>query len=249
MSNIKDKGILIAAMGLPSVGKSSVIKELGKLLGCKTFLEPEESYWGQAIRDRDKNLNHKSNYFTGNMFFRSMRVPYFFEAERKTESGELVLFDTFYDKLTHLYLDDRDNFDWLFDYSNDYFDCLRRIAKLDYETLPDADYIIFIDIEEDDWKKFLLRRGRDLDKNDTFLKSFNGKKSIKNAIYKYKEDLRVKGKSLEIIEAKQRYDSANTIALEIFCKLYRNHENIRNYLINNDKINFDVDDYCSKNNL
>lgn len=245
---MEKKGILISAMGLPSVGKSSVIKELGKLLGCKTFLEPEESYWGRAIRDREINTIHPSNYFTGNMFFRSMRVPYYFEAQRLVLKGELVLLDTFYDKLTYLYMDDKENFNWLFDHTNDYYQCLKDIARLDYITLPDADYLIFIDIDEKDWKKFLKRRGRDLDKNNDFLKSFNGKETIKKAIKQYSEELKKKNKNLVVIETKQRYDSANTIAMEIFCKLYSSSSEIQKYLKDNDKLNFNIDDYCTKYN-
>ena len=237
MNNQKKKGILIAAMGLPSVGKSSVIRELGMLLGCKTLIEKEESYWNQAISDRDKN----HDFFTANMSFRCMRVPYYYEASRDVEEGKLVLLDTFYDKLSYLYMEDKVNFKWLFDDDSAYYNSLKEIVKLDYENLPDADYLIFFDIERDVWKKFMVKRGRKLDENKDFINSFDGIKKMKEAVDEYKKYLEENKKKLKIIKVKQKYDSANRIALSVFAQLLHEEE-IVNYLRANNKINADEKD-------
>jgi len=39
------------------------------------------------------------------MWFRSIRVPMLIEAKKLSEEGEIVLIDTYYDKLLHYYID------------------------------------------------------------------------------------------------------------------------------------------------
>lgn len=178
------------------------------------------------------------------MFFRCIRVPQLFEARRLVETDKLVLIDSYYDKLSSLYIKDKKNFSWIFDYGNEeekntnseYYKCLEKITEIDYQTLPDADYIIFLETTENVWRQFLLRRNRQLDRNSQFLRSFDGQESMKNAVFQYQIDQEAKGKRVEIINHFQRFDSANTIAWEIYRKIKKNEnrkfDRILQYLTN-----------------
>lgn len=82
------------------------------------------------------------------MWFRSIRIPMLIEAERLSEEGETVLIDTYYDKLLYYYID-KHCMRWLLSPSDRYFSVMKEIAKIDKEVLPDADVIIFFEIDKD----------------------------------------------------------------------------------------------------
>ena len=51
------KGKIIATSSMPGCGKSSVTKELGKLLNIEIFNEPEEQSWSDAVKMREVSGN------------------------------------------------------------------------------------------------------------------------------------------------------------------------------------------------
>jgi len=165
-NDLKKQGRLIAAFGIPGSGKSTTTKNIGKILGIKTYHEPEADKWAKAVEMRDKIGN-----FTAIMWFRSMRVPDLHQADFERRKGETVMVDSYYDKLFFDY-HDKEGIEWLFDQSDEYFDEMVRISKKDRQLLADADILIFFKLDEQMWKKFIDHRSRDMDQQAEFRKSF-----------------------------------------------------------------------------
>lgn len=90
---------MIAFAGIPGVGKSSTTKVLSKSLGATVFLEPEEDKWPEIVKNRDTY-----GLFTGITWFRGVRVKQLFDAQAMSKQNKIVVLDTYYDKLIHLYL-------------------------------------------------------------------------------------------------------------------------------------------------
>jgi hypothetical protein len=68
-----------------------------------------------------------------------------FEAQKLSEEGEIVFIDTYYDKLLYYYID-KYCMRWLISPSDLYFEPMKKIAEIDNKVLPDADVIIFIEV-------------------------------------------------------------------------------------------------------
>lgn len=160
------KGKLIAAMGLPGSGKSSVIRALGQLLGVQTFHEPEESEWAEAVEKRDI-----CGRFTAMMWFRATRLPPLYEADQLRKQGKTVIVDSYYDKLFSRLLH-KPGMEWLIEPSDPYFGIVHQVAQLDLHKLPDADCLISFELTYETWLQFLTLRKRTLDTDDTFLDSY-----------------------------------------------------------------------------
>ena len=191
-----NKGLLIAAIGLPGSGKSSVTRELGKLMGIRTFHEPEEADWADAVTQRDI-----CGRFTAMTWFRATRLPPLFEAHRLREQGATVMVDTYYDKLFGLCMD-KEGMQWLINPSDDYFDVMKQVAMLDYEKLPDADVLVSFELDYDTWLQFLAARNRHFDKGDAFLKSFRTQQYFVDAALQYTRQT-----SCKLLRFKQEFSS------------------------------------------
>ncbi len=162
----KIEGKLIAAFGIPGSGKSTTTAEIGNILNIKTFHEPEENQWGEAVTSRNLSGN-----FTALMWFRSIRVPQYYKATELKKQGNTTMLDSCYDKLIHLYLN-KEGLEWLFTKEDLYYDEMVGIAQKDYENLPDIDILIFFQQSEENWKKFTSIRNRNLDNEEDFKNSF-----------------------------------------------------------------------------
>ena len=180
--------MLIVFVGIPGSGKSSTVKELANLLGVKYFAEPEEEKWADAAKDWKTYGS-----FSMLMWFRSIRVPMLIEAERLSEEGEIVLIDTYYDKLLHYYID-KHCMRWLLSPSDRYFLVMKEIATIDKDVLPDADIIIFFEVNKENWINFLKSRNRPTDNDEEFLKNFETQKFLLEATKKLCEE-----KGIELI--------------------------------------------------
>ena len=180
--------MLIVFVGIPGSGKSSTVKELANLLGVKYFAEPEEEKWADAAKDWKTYGS-----FSMLMWFRSIRVPMLIEAERLSEEGEIVLIDTYYDKLLHYYID-KHCMRWLLSPSDRYFPVMKEIATIDKDILPDADIIIFFEVNKENWINFLKSRNRPTDNDEEFLKNFETQKFLLEATKKLCEE-----KGIELI--------------------------------------------------
>ena len=180
--------MLVVFVGIPGSGKSSIVKELGGLLNVKYFTEPEEEKWADAAKDWKTYGS-----FPMLMWFRSIRVPMLIEAKKLSEEGWNVLIDTYYDKLLHYYID-KYCMRWLLSPSDRYFPVMKQIAEIDKDVLPDADVIIFFEVEKESWLNFLRKRNRSTDNDEEFLKNFETQKFLLEATKKLCEE-----KGIELI--------------------------------------------------
>jgi len=174
--------VLIVLVGIPGSGKSTTVKKLASLLKVKYFVEPEEKKWAEAAKDWKTYGS-----FPMLMWFRSIRVPMLIKAEELSENGEIVLIDTYYDKLLHYYID-KHCMRWLLSPSDRYFPIMKEIATIDKDVLPDADLIIFFEVERENWLKLLKSRNRVADQEEIFLKNFETQKFLLEATRKLCEE-------------------------------------------------------------
>lgn len=200
----KIKGKLIAAFGIPGSGKSSTTKEIGKILNIRTFHEPEESQWGEAVTLRSIVGN-----FTALMWFRSTRIPQFILASKLKELGNNVMLDSCYDKLFYLYYN-KEGMDWLFSKDDLYYEEMIGIAKKDYDNLPDIDIIIFFLQTEKNWREFIRIRNRDLDNDIEFNNSFVLQEALLEVAKQYTD-----AKNCRLIIHEQSFSDPQTEALKI----------------------------------
>ncbi|MGO4649583.1 hypothetical protein AB4305_32315 [Nocardia sp. 2YAB30] len=157
---------LITALGLPCTGKSTVMSELAALSGLPMFLEPEEHVWPAAVMDRDE-----CGHFTGLMWFRSIRVPMLYQADRLARAGSCVIVDSYYDKALRCYLG-KPGMEWLIHPGDRYFDVARQIADHDWHSLPDARCVVTFELDYAAWRTLLAARNRTLDRDPAVIASY-----------------------------------------------------------------------------
>lgn len=184
------RGVLIAGMGLPGTGKSSVLAALADSLMRKSrmtrlYREPEESEWTDAVTDRDR-----CGFITAMTWFRSVRVPMLYRAERDRDDGTIAIIDSYYDKLIHLYFEDP-NFAWLIPRDDPYTPIYQQLARLDFETLPDADCVITFTMNEIRWKELVGDRDRESDRTSNMLEMFEMQPVLIDASKRYCEKKRI----------------------------------------------------------
>lgn len=194
----------ITALGLPCVGKSSVMKELGRLCDFPVLFEPEENTWPAAVMERDL-----CGYINCLMWFRSIRVPMLFQAQRIQQNGQGVIMDSYYDKALKDYIGTPE-MEWLLSPQDPYFESAKKMAELDWEKLPNASCVIGFRISFEDWWSLLDKRNRQFDKDPAFRKSFDSQESYLNSGKKLEKDFGIK-----YIEFEQKISSPEIAALEL----------------------------------
>ena len=205
---VNKKGKLIGAFGMPGVGKSSVTRELGKLLNMPTFHEPEEESWPDAVM-----MRHISGQFTSIMWFRAMRAPMLFRARDLARGGQSAMVDSYYDKLFTLFFD-KPGMQWLIDDRDPYWAELKVIADKDYELLPNLDILVYFDVDFDTWTEFLKLRNRNLDNEELFKKSFDTQRFFTEAAEQYCQE-----SGCKLVRARQKLSSPQAIAQELLPEL------------------------------
>lgn len=157
--------MLLAFLGLPGAGKSTLAQSLADELGAQAFLEPEEDAWPDYVRHP-----HPYGDFTRLMWFRTQRVPLYYKASRVSENGEIAVLDSYYDKWCEGWLG-KPGLEWLISPDDPYFEIARETARVDRRCLPSADVVILLEISADLWLDQLKERGRTIDQSDPFLAS------------------------------------------------------------------------------
>ena len=196
-SSERSQGLLVAFMGLPGSGKSRIASMLSmRFEGSVLFQEPEEPEWPDAVLRR-----HESGYFAALSWFRSMRVPQLFEADRLRRSGTIAIVDSYYDKLIARYIND-EKMGWLIPADDPYFAAACTVAELDWVYLPDADAIVFLEVTQDQWQMLLEQRKRDIDREKLFLESF----STQDIFRKAAEDFAAERGAALIVVRQQLFD-------------------------------------------
>ncbi len=159
-------GFLVCGMGIPCCGKSTILRYLAARLGGEYFREPEEGKWSNAVFERQD-----AGYVTALTWFRSVRVPHLFAADAVRKEGRVAVVDSYYDKLVCCYLG-LPGMEWLIPKEDPYFASYLQLAEKDYELLPRPDLLVVFVVEEADWKRFRANRGRQLDQDGSFERSF-----------------------------------------------------------------------------
>ncbi len=193
-----NSGKFIAAMGIPSCGKSSIIRELSKHFGKKaaSFFEPEEKDkchpWPLAVSQRQEY-----GYLGSITWFRAMRVPQLFQAQAEAGKGKIAFVDSYYDKLLYHYIG-KEGLDWFLPHEDAYFDEIKAIACKDYRYLPNADIVLFVKLNRENWSQFLQKRNRRMDNEALFQKQcFSLQEPMLAACAQYAEEYQ---KKLLIVE-------------------------------------------------
>ena len=84
---------------------------------------------------------------------------------------------------------------WLISPSDRYFPVMKEIAAIDKDILPDADIVIFFEVNnKENWLSSLKERGRPTDNDEEFLKNFETQKFLLEATKKMCEE-----KNIELI--------------------------------------------------
>ncbi|HTL66696.1 MAG TPA: HD domain-containing protein [Lacunisphaera sp.] len=183
-AKISQKGYIVAALGIPCCGKSTVMRYFAAKLGASYYREPEEWKWPDAVSYRDR-----SGYATAITWFRCIRVPNLYRAEEDARrNGEFAVVDSYYDKMLHLYLDSP-AMEWLISKSDPYYASIAEIAALDYKQLPNIDLLICFKVSKDDWKRLRKIRGRDLDEDEKFGDSFGMQEVMLDAAARMRKEL------------------------------------------------------------
>src|SRR5687767_9862506 len=71
---------------------------------------------------------------------------------------------------------------------------MKEIASIDKDVLPDANIIIFFEMDKENWIDFLKNRNRPTDNDEEFLKNFETQKFLLEATKKLCEE-----KGIELI--------------------------------------------------
>ncbi|MBL9170421.1 MAG: hypothetical protein JNN07_21980 [Verrucomicrobiales bacterium] len=168
-------GCLIAGVGIPAAGKTSVLRRTSAMNGWRYWAEPEEAEWPEAI-----SMQSDVGNFTAISCFRAMRIPKLYDAKACANAGAVAVIDSYYDVLMSRYLEAPD-MDWLISRQNPYFDLTVGMARLDHLTLPKADVMVFFRVTFPTWERLVASRRRYLDMNTVFPSAFAFQETLLSA--------------------------------------------------------------------
>jgi adenylate kinase family enzyme len=174
--------MFIALLGLPGAGKSTLARALTELLGGVALLEPEEKEWPEFVR-----RPHPNGDFTRLSWFRSQRVPLYYEAQALSSHNKTAIMDSYYDKWCEGWLG-KSGFAWLISPSDPYMPLATAMARLDRHLLPAADAVVLLEIDHELWLEQLEARGRAIDRDSAFVDSHHGQSHIIEAAVERSEE-------------------------------------------------------------
>lgn len=164
--SLSSKGHLVVFAGISGSGKSSLTREIAKRSNAICFLEPEEKEWPDFVQKKQFY-----GEFGSLMAIRSIRVHNLWNAWELRQNGNLVFVDTYYDKI-HTYYIEKPGMEWLINPKDPYFHIAKQVFNADHLILPNADLIILIDVNYEDWIKMLTMRNRTKDSVDNFQENY-----------------------------------------------------------------------------
>jgi len=87
---------------------------------------------------------------------------------------------------------------------------MKQIAEIDKDVLPDADVVVFFEINYDDWLELLKVRNRPTDQDEDFMKNFETQKFLLEATKRLCEE-----KGIELIVFQQDISSVQDTSLKL----------------------------------
>jgi hypothetical protein len=82
---MQKQGLLIAGVGLPAAGKSTILKTLAEKRGWQHFAEPEEAFWPPSVRRHEM-----AGIFTALTWFRATRVSNLYAANASRQHMQYI---------------------------------------------------------------------------------------------------------------------------------------------------------------
>ncbi len=149
-------GKIIAVVGAPGCGKSTLVKKLAKHYNGIPVLEGEEKDYPKRIIDDMANRNRNMELF---VWWRNKLVTEMLKARKLSAKGKVVIMDTF----------------WLNNntYIKAFFkgfekEIMEDLSELDGKFLPRPDVILVLSASESKTKEFIKRRNRSFDTSKEF---------------------------------------------------------------------------------
>ncbi len=173
--------LIIAFMGIPASGKSTIATELANLVDAKLYLEGEETNYPDDVKEGFLNRERKGVALKLYKYFRKIRLKHIRSAVINKQQGKSSILDCFFDKLFYDMLDSS-GMDWIIDPKHADFGKIKQIAYKDKNNLPDVDVIVFLKISEDLHKTLQHSRGRKFDLDS---KIFTAQEAFLDATHNY----------------------------------------------------------------
>lgn len=148
------KGKIIAILGGPASGKSTLIRQLKARYDVRIFLEGEETNLPSFIK---RNISKKINGLQTILFFHNQSVGQYLDALKLRKKGKNILLDTFW--ISNLfYLDSM-----LSDKNEKHI--IQELILQTSECLPAPDIVIYLKAENKTIRQRIKGRGRNFEKD------------------------------------------------------------------------------------
>jgi deoxyadenosine/deoxycytidine kinase len=151
------EGKIIAIVGAPRSGKSTLARKLAAHYNAKVFLEGEEGEFPKRI---EEGIAQGVRQLERTLWFRTKLVKTYLEARKLKAAGHTVVLDVFW-LSPQLYIDTLlEGFER---------ELMWDVAKLDKDWLGYPDLTVFLKISEEGIREFIKLGGRSFDKSEQYL--------------------------------------------------------------------------------
>lgn len=154
----KKKGKIIAIVGAPASGKSSLVKFLQTDLNAKVFLEGEDGDLPSFVKN---NIEENKNGIQTILFFHNQTISQYLQALNLKECGHYVILDTFW--LSNLFF-----LETMLEHSHER-SLIKDLIKTTGKIFSPPDILIYLEAADETIRNRLLQRGRNFEAN--FLES------------------------------------------------------------------------------
>ena len=171
--------MLVALMGIPCTGKSTLAASIASAATGIAYVEPGESAWPQVVQDTSM-----FGQFECLLWFRGLRVPMYIEAAHHARAGQFCVIDSVWDKLYVYFMEDP-SMHWILAPDSPYLGAARALAEADSHCLPNPDVIVFLSVRERSWRNLLHRRARRYDAAVGIGDHFDMQEVMRSAVENY----------------------------------------------------------------
>lgn len=171
--------MLVALMGMPCTGKSTLAARIATEAAGIAYVEPGESTWPRVVSETST-----FGQFECLLWFRSVRVPMYVEAAQHSGTGQLCVIDSVWDKLYVEFMA-HPSMHWILDPDSPYHAAAYALAEADHAVLPDPDVIVFLSVSEAGWRDSLRRRARKYDAAVGIINHFEMQDVLRSTVVNY----------------------------------------------------------------